>query len=123
MDDGFDEILHALAAAEPAEAGEPPRRPPAAVGAGELGFEPQPRRSDQRSLTQLIREVAGAVLTPIHAYDFNPETEEQLRAAGIRSVVDVLRLSDNQMKKLGVDDETRQFLGQLRQILGLRVTR
>ena len=114
MDDGFDDLLQALAEAEPAAAGAPPRRPPTAVGAP--GYD-TPRHEDSRSLTVLIRQIAGELASPIRVANFNPETEAALNAAGIRTVGDLLRLSDRQMRGLGVDEATREYLVGLRRAM------
>jgi hypothetical protein len=109
---------------EPAAAGSPPRKPPTAVGAPELPFEsPQPTWQDPRSLGELIRQIAGSLAMPIHDGYFSSDTERQLRDAGIRTVADLLRVSDARMKRLGVDEPTRKFIVDWRRSLRLPTTK
>lgn len=107
-------------APQPAAVGSPPRKPPTAVGAAE-----EPPQSggwhDPRSIGDLIRTLVGELAMPLVHTSFSPETKRALSEAGIRTLADLLRVSDARMTRLGIDEPTRKFVVEWRRAMRLSV--
>ena len=105
----------------PASEGAPPRRPPTAVGAAEFSFEPEPEPQPYAPrLADLIRMLVGELAQPLTESMLPEDTRRSLRAAGVQTVADLLRLPDRSMKRLGVDPATRKYITEWRRSIRMR---
>ena len=123
MDEQLDDVFGGDEVPMPVGAAAPPRRPPTAVGAGEFGSEPPPQsRETHFSLTKFVEAIAKSLALPIEHAGVDVETQAVFREAGVRTVGDLLRLSDRRLRRLGVDARTRRYLVEVRRAMGVPTT-